>query len=120
MNLAEIQPVLAFIGGLGMTEMVIIGIIAVLLFGQKLPEVARSLGKSYNDFRRGLHDMQSQIDFRGDIDNAARRSSYSSRSTYDDYDDYEEPTAPKFEPPPAEPQAASSPVGESSDEATKE
>ena len=33
-------------GGIGMNEMVIIGIVAVVLFGKQLPSVARSLGGS--------------------------------------------------------------------------
>jgi sec-independent protein translocase protein TatA len=94
--------------GLGMQEFVIIGIVAILLFGKRLPEVARSWGKSYAEFRRGLSDIQSQLDSASsDV-----YSSYSSPSgqsknstpSYDDYDDYEEATAPKFEPPPSEPQ----------------
>ncbi len=86
--------------GLGMQELVVVGIVAVLLFGKKLPEVARSLGKSYNEFRRGLHDIQSSVDYREPY---TPSKSYS--APRDDYDDYDEPTAPKFEPPPAEPQA---------------
>jgi TatA/E family protein of Tat protein translocase len=47
--------------GLSMHELMIIGVIAVLLFGRKLPEVARSLGSSYKEFRKGLNDFQSQV-----------------------------------------------------------
>lgn len=91
--------------GLGMQELIIIGVVAVLLFGRKLPEVAKSLGKSYAEFRRGLSDIQSEMDVRSDVYSAtSTSSSYSSESSYDEYDDYDEATAPKFEPPPAEPQ----------------
>ncbi|MCH7729765.1 MAG: twin-arginine translocase TatA/TatE family subunit, partial [Planctomycetes bacterium] len=38
---------LGFFGGLGMQEFVIIAIVAVLLFGQKLPTVARTMGNHY-------------------------------------------------------------------------
>lgn len=90
--------------GMGMQEVVIIGIIAVLLFGSRLPEVAKSLGASYREFRKGLSDLQSQIDF----SDTAPYSSTSSgtghaESDYDDPDDYDDVTAPKFEPPPAAP-----------------
>ena len=82
--------------------MALVGVVAVLLFGKRLPEVARSLGKSYNEFRRGLTDIQSSFDYT-DTGGASKPSSYSSSSS-DYYDDVDEPTAPKFEPPPSEPQ----------------
>ena len=86
--------------GLGFQELALVGVVAVLLFGKRLPEVAKSLGKSYSEFRRGLTDMQSSFDF--------TETSSSPTPTYSssehDYDDYDEPTAPKFEPPPSEPQ----------------
>lgn len=87
--------------GMGMQELIVIGIIAVLLFGKKLPEVARSMGKSYQQFKSGLTEIQSSIDIR-DTSYSSTSSSRSSGSSnsYDDYDDYDEATAPKFEPPP--------------------
>jgi len=94
--------------GLGFQELVIVGIVAVLLFGKRLPEVAKSLGHSYREFRKGLGEIQSTVDF---SDTYTPPSSHSSGGSYDDYDEYDEPTAPKFEPPPAEPRAAASPDG---------
>ncbi len=37
-------------------------VIAVLLFGNRLPEIARSLGRSVNEFKRGLNEVKDQID----------------------------------------------------------
>ena len=85
--------------GLGMQELIIIGVVAVLLFGSRLPEVARSFGKSYSEFRKGLSDIQTQMD----VTSPSNYVSHSSSSSSYDYDDYEEATAPKFEPPPAAP-----------------
>ena len=94
--------------GMGMQEVMIIGIIAVLLFGRKLPEVAKSLGSSYREFRKGLNDLQSQIDVNDINSSSSYSSSGSSYSdtteSYEDFDDHDEVTAPKFEPPPNEPQ----------------
>ena len=92
--------------GLGMQEVIIIGIIAILLFGKKLPDVAKSLGKSYREFRRGLMDIQSSIDISDTY--SSRSSSYTPSQSYDEYDDYDEATAPKFEPPPSAPQSDTS------------
>jgi sec-independent protein translocase protein TatA len=91
--------------GLGMQELIIVGIVAVLLFGKRLPEVARSMGKSYNEFRKGLNDIQSTMDY-NDYSSHSRSSSRvsSHTSSYEEADTYEEPAAPKFQPPPAEPQ----------------
>lgn len=92
--------------GLGMQELIIIGVVAVLLFGKRLPEVARSVGKSYNEFRSGLGDIQSTFDTRSQSYYASNSttSSGATNSYQEDVDDRDEATAPKFEPPPREPQ----------------
>ena len=55
------ESVFAFIGGIGPTEMLIVGVIALLLFGKRLPEVARSLGKSVNEFKGGLNEVKQGV-----------------------------------------------------------
>jgi len=47
--------------GIGVPEMIIVGIVAVLLFGSRLPSVARSLGKSLNEFKRGMRDVENEV-----------------------------------------------------------
>ncbi len=96
--------------GMGMQEVIIIGVIAVLLFGRRLPEVAKTLGGSYREFRKGLSDLQSQVNV-NEIMNSSSSSYRSSakspsytESSYGDIEDRDEATAPRFEPPPAEPQ----------------
>lgn len=85
--------------GMGMYEMMIIGVIAIILFGSNLPEVARKVGASYHEFKKGLTEIQSQVSTSYDS-----TPSYTPTATedaaYEDYDDYEEATAPRFEPPP--------------------
>jgi len=100
--------------GLGPMELVIIGVIAVLLFGKRLPEVARSMGKSFVEFKKGMSGFEEEV-------NSASRSVTSSSyaSSYDEADEREEATAPKFEPPSTEPQAES-PASETGEQQTPE
>jgi TatA/E family protein of Tat protein translocase len=53
---------LALIGTIGTTEAIVILIIGLLLFGRRLPEVGRSLGKGIVEFRRGLSGIEHEID----------------------------------------------------------
>ena len=49
--------------GLGTQELMIILVIALVLFGgSKLPELARSLGKSMNEFKKGIAEGASEAD----------------------------------------------------------
>ena len=90
---------LAFgIGSLGGFEMVIVGIVAVILFGGKLPEVARNFGRTYQQFRQGLADIQSS--FTADVD--VSLNDIPRIDDYSDVDDYDEPVAPTFDEPPSD------------------
>ena len=46
----------------GGSEWVIILIVALLIFGSRLPSVMRSLGKSVNEFKRGVNDVVDATD----------------------------------------------------------
>jgi sec-independent protein translocase protein TatA len=52
----------AFISMPGTGEWLVILFIGLLIFGRRLPEVARSLGKSVNEFKKGLRDFQASAD----------------------------------------------------------
>lgn len=54
--------VFAFIGGLSPTEVVIVLVVGLLLFGSRLPEVGRSLGKSLAQFKRGLRGIETGME----------------------------------------------------------
>ena len=52
---------LAFWSGLSPWHLLLVGAVALLFYGNRLPEVARSLGKAVNEFKRGLKDVQEEI-----------------------------------------------------------
>ncbi len=47
----------AFIGLPGHTEWIIILIIALLIFGKRLPGVMRAMGQSLRQFKKGMEDV---------------------------------------------------------------
>lgn len=47
---------------IGTTEIVVIGGIALLIFGgKKLPELMRGLGKGIKEFKEGMHEVKEEI-----------------------------------------------------------
>ena len=88
-------------GSIGYTELLIIGVIALLLYGQRLPDVAKSWGNTYRDFRRSLNDLKSNIAMDSPMPPRPRPEATL------EYRDREETAAPKFVPPPPEPDAES-------------
>ena len=52
----------------GTTEMLIIGAIVLLLFGHRLPSMMRSLGKGIVEFKKGVNDIQDDIDEAGNVE----------------------------------------------------
>ena len=46
----------------GPIELIVILIVAVLIFGRRLPEIARGMGKSLTEFKKGLKEAQNEVD----------------------------------------------------------
>jgi len=53
---------LGIFGNFNGWELVIIMVIALLLFGRRLPEVGKSLGKGIVEFKKGLKGIEDEID----------------------------------------------------------
>lgn len=60
---------LAIFQNIGAPEIIIILIVALLLFGRRLPEVARNLGKGITEFKRGVRDASEEV--KQELDKAA-------------------------------------------------
>ena len=52
------QPLLAFFGFPGLPEALIVGMIILLLFGNRLPSLMRSLGQGIVEFKKGVKGIE--------------------------------------------------------------
>lgn len=86
---------------LGPMEMIVVMGVAVLLFGKRLPEVGRSLGKGIVEFKKGLRGIEDELDFNSHISSHTPvRHSSEERVRSGETSDT---SVPKFEPPTSPP-----------------
>ncbi|MCJ8166228.1 twin-arginine translocase TatA/TatE family subunit [Pontibacter sp. E15-1] len=73
----ELNNILVFIGGLGGTEVIIILIAVLLLFGAKrIPELAKGLGRGIREFKDATNEIKN------DIENPKREEPKPAAKTY--------------------------------------
>ena len=53
---------LAFLPNLGGTELIVVALVSLLMFGNRLPSVMRSLGKSVTEFKKGVAGIEDELD----------------------------------------------------------
>jgi len=65
------------IGSFGIGEMLVIGIFVLIFFGpRRMPEIARSLGKAMREFKKGVNEIQRELDI------ADRETRQATRTTW--------------------------------------
>jgi sec-independent protein translocase protein TatA len=89
--------------GLGPLEIVLIGAIAVMLYGKRLPEVGKSFGKTVGDLRRQWQTLSRELEAAASVDGPVSSRAPRSGGRMDG-----EPAgarlveAPRFDPPPVD------------------
>ena len=63
----QILP-LGIFGLPGGPEWIVILLIALLIFGRRLPDIARSVGKSIVSFKKGIRDVEDDADHRARLE----------------------------------------------------
>lgn len=52
-----------FIGGLGMSEVLVIALVVLLFFGgKKIPELMKGLGKGVRSFKEGMNNVKKEME----------------------------------------------------------
>ena len=71
----DIMPssILAFLGPIGWQEMMLLALLGILIFGKRLPEVGKSIGKGIVEFKKGLSGIEDELGQAGKTDSQPPR-----------------------------------------------
>ena len=94
----------------GWPEMVIIAVVGLVIFGRRLPDVARNIGKSIIEFKKGMREVKDDLDTQSRIESSGRPK----------LDQKPEPAVPESASQPAQPASAdeTSPVAKNESNAS--
>ncbi len=67
------SSMLAIFGMPGGYELLLIAFIMLLLFGNRLPSVMRSLGRSVTEFKKGMQGIEEEIENAGKVEHAEQK-----------------------------------------------
>ena len=71
---------------IGTLELVIIVVLAIILYGKRLPEITRALGRGYQEFKKNIdnvkNDFQKQVEDSHPPDRLSRAGSVSKTDKY--------------------------------------
>lgn len=63
-----------FIGGLGMSEILLIALVVLLFFGgKKIPEMMKGLGKGVKSFKDGMKELDADVTDSGNKEEKASK-----------------------------------------------
>lgn len=64
------NTILLFLGGVGVQELIIIGLVILVFFGaKKIPEFMRGMGKGVKEFKDGMRETKDDTEETGDKKN---------------------------------------------------
>ncbi len=69
----SLSSIMAFGGMPGGWELLLVLAVALLIFGRRLPEIARNMGRSMSEFKKGIREAQDTKDeIINDVTNEAK------------------------------------------------
>jgi sec-independent protein translocase protein TatA len=111
--MTDMNAILALLD-LGPTEMLVILVVALLIWGKRLPEVARNMGKSVSEFKKGIKEAEKAgYEATAEIRRAGDEASHEIQKAGDEAisDPVIPPTSQTIDGPPnGKPQALTSPA----------